>query len=156
MLRSEDTLMRSGLLEQEGIGAQETKIGRCWNTITQVNGKRTGFYIVIFYSTWATKPLYTICLFHPSLCFLYACVFNLTCTHIQILPDGLFRLFSIQPPQLNRPAEVINFACFGLCGKKLFIVLVSFAQVTMMTNALRVVRITFLMLELHHSDGDKL
>lgn len=40
--------------------------------------------------------------------------------------------------------------------KKLFIVLVSFAQVTMMTNALRVVRITFLMLELHHSDGDKL
>lgn len=120
------------------------------------SGKWTGFYIVIFYSTWATKPLYTICLFHPSLCFLYACVFNLTCTHIQILPDGLFRLFSIQPPQLNRPAEVINFACFGLCGKKLFIVLVSFAQVTMMTNALRVVRITFLMLELHHSDGDKL
>lgn len=56
----------------------------------------------------------------------------------------------------SEKAEVINFACFGLCGKKLFIVLVSFAQVTMMTNALRVVRITFLMLELHHSDGDKL
>lgn len=40
--------------------------------------------------------------------------------------------------------------------KNVFILLVSFAQVTMMTNALRVVRITFLMLELHHSDGDKL
>lgn len=36
MLRNQDTLMRSGLLEQEGISRQGMKTGSCWNYDMQI------------------------------------------------------------------------------------------------------------------------
>lgn len=35
-LRNQNTLMRSGLLEQEGINDQEIRTGQYWNAIMQV------------------------------------------------------------------------------------------------------------------------